>query len=217
MPPIFLPNSFLKNVHLIQHPLAQARLATLRDKTTPHPEFRRALGQLGLHLLHEATADLAVKKKRVRTPLGPAPATVPAREILLVPILRAGQGLITLADQILPEARIGYLGIARNETTLQPEWYLEKLPARLGRFEVLLIDPMLATAGSAIAAGQLLQKRGAKHLRFIHALAAPEGLRALRRHFPKNQIYTAALDSHLDETGYIIPGLGDAGDRSFGC
>ncbi len=207
----------MKNVHLIQHPLAQARLATLRDKTTPHPEFRRALGQLGLHLLHEATADLAVKKKRVRTPLGPAPATVPAREILLVPILRAGQGLITLADQILPEARIGYLGIARNETTLQPEWYLEKLPARLGRFEVLLIDPMLATAGSAIAAGQLLQKRGAKHLRFIHALAAPEGLRALRRHFPKNQIYTAALDSHLDENGYIIPGLGDAGDRSFGC
>jgi len=207
----------LKNVHLIQHPLAQARLATLRDKTTPHPEFRRALGQLGLHLLHEATADLAVKKKRVRTPLGPAPATVPAREILLVPILRAGQGLITLADQILPEARIGYLGIARNETTLQPEWYLEKLPARLGRFEVLLIDPMLATAGSAIAAGQLLQKRGAKHLRFIHALAAPEGLRALRRHFPKNQICTAALDSHLDENGYIIPGLGDAGDRSFGC
>ena len=124
----------MKNVHLIQHPLAQARLATLRDKATPHPEFRRALGQLGLHLLHEATAGLPTKQKRVRTPLGPAPATVPAREILLVPILRAGQGLITLADQILPEARIGYLGIARNETTLQPEWYLEKLPPRLGRF-----------------------------------------------------------------------------------
>ncbi len=207
----------MKNVHLIQHPIAQARLATLRDKTTPHPEFRRALGQLGLHLLHEATADLAVKQKRVRTPLGPAPATVPAREILLVPILRAGQGLITLADQILPEARIGYLGIARNETTLQPEGYLEKLPARLGRFDVFVVDPMLATAGSAIAAGQLLQKRGAKHLRFIHALAAPEGLRALRRAFPKNQIFTAALDSHLNENGYIIPGLGDAGDRCFGC
>jgi uracil phosphoribosyltransferase len=133
-----------------------------------------------------------------------------------VPILRAGQGLITLADQILPEARIGYLGIARNETTLQPEWYLEKLPARLGRFEVLLIDPMLATAGSAIAAGQLLQKRGAKNLRFIHALAAPEGLRALRRNFPEAPIYTAALDSHLNKNGYIIPGLGDAGDRIFG-
>lgn len=212
-----MPNSFLKNVHLIQHPLAQARLATLRDKTTPHPEFRRALGQLGLHLLHEATAGLPTKQKRVRTPLGPAPTIVPTREILLVPILRAGQGLITLADQILPEARIGYLGIARNETTLQPEWYLEKLPPRLGRFEVFVVDPMLATAGSAIAAAKLLQKRGAKNLRFIHALAAPEGLRALRRNFPEAPIYTAALDSHLNENGYIVPGLGDAGDRCFGC
>jgi len=207
----------LKNVHLIQHPLVQERLATLREKTTPHREFRRALGQLGLHLLHEATAGLPTKQKRVRTPLGPAPATVPAREILLVPILRAGQGLITLADQILPEARIGYLGIARNETTLQPEWYLEKLPLRLSRFEVFVVDPMLATAGSAIAAGKLLQKRGVKNLRFIHALAAPEGLRALRRNFPEATIYTAALDSHLNENGYIVPGLGDAGDRCFGC
>ena len=212
-----MPNSFLKNVHLIQHPLAQARLAILRDKTTLHPEFRRALGQLGLHLLHEATAGLPTKQKRVRTPLGPAPTIVPTREILLVPILRAGQGLITLADQILPEARIGYLGIARNETTLQPEWYLEKLPPRLGRFEVFVVDPMLATAGSAIAAGKLLQKRGAKNLRFIHALAAPEGLRALRRNFSEAPIYTAALDSHLNENGYIVPGLGDAGDRCFGC
>ena len=207
----------MKNVHLIQHPLAQARLAILRDKTTLHPEFRRALGQLGLHLLHEATAGLPTKQKRVRTPLGPAPTIVPTREILLVPILRAGQGLITLADQILPEARIGYLGIARNETTLQPEWYLEKLPPRLGRFEVFVVDPMLATAGSAIAAGKLLQKRGAKNLRFIHALAAPEGLRALRRNFSEAPIYTAALDSHLNENGYIVPGLGDAGDRCFGC
>ena len=207
----------MKNVHLIQHPLAQARLAILRDKTTLHPEFRRALGQLGLHLLHEATAGLPTKQKRVRTPLGPAPTIVPTREILLVPILRAGQGLITLADQILPEARIGYLGIARNENTLQPEWYLEKLPPRLGRFEVFVVDPMLATAGSAIAAGKLLQKRGAKNLRFIHALAAPEGLRALRRNFSEAPIYTAALDSHLNENGYIVPGLGDAGDRCFGC
>ena len=207
----------MKNVHLIQHPLAQARLAILRDKTTLHPEFRRALGQLGLHLLHEATAGLPTKQKRVRTPLGPAPTIVPTREILLVPILRAGQGLITLADQILPEARIGYLGIARNETTLQPEWYLEKLPPRLGRFEVFVVDPMLATAGSAIAAGKLLQKRGAKNLSFIHALAAPEGLRALLRNFSEAPIYTAALDSHLNENGYIVPGLGDAGDRCFGC
>jgi len=212
-----LKNDSLKNVRLIQHPLAQSRLATMRDKATPHTEFRRALGQLGLHLLHEATADLPAKSKRVRTPLGPAPAIVPAREILLVPILRAGQGLVSLADQILPEARIGYLGMARDETTLQPKCYLEKLPKRLDRFEVFLIDPMLATAGSAIAAGELLQKRGAKNLRFIHALASPEGIRALRRAFSNNPIFTAAIDSHLNKNGYIIPGLGDAGDRCFGC
>ena len=153
----------------------------------------------------------------MRTPLAPAPAQVLAREILLVPILRAGQGFITLADQLLPEARIGYLGMARNETTLQPEWYLEKLPSRVGRFEVIICDPMLATGGSAIAAGELLQKRGAKNLRFIHALAAPEGVRALRQRFPKAAILTAALDEKLNENGYIVPGLGDAGDRCYGC
>ena len=160
------------------------------------------------------TAEAAAKKMWMED--FPA-AQVLAREILLVPILRAGQGFITLADQLLPEARIGYLGIARNETTLQPEWYLEKLPRRVSRFEIIICDPMLATGGSAIAAGQLLEKRGAKNLRFIHALAAPEGVRALRKHFPKSSILTAALDEKLNENGYIVPGLGDAGDRCFGC
>ena len=207
----------MKHCTLIDHPLAADRLATLRDAKTDVENFRRALGQLGLLLLQEATRDLQLKKKRVRTPLAPASAQVLAREILLVPILRAGQGFITLADQLLPEARIGYLGIARNETTLQPEWYLEKLPRRVGRFEIIICDPMLATGGSAIAAGQLLEKRGAKNLRFIHALAAPEGARALLKNFPKATILTVALDDRLNENGYIVPGLGDAGDRCFGC
>ena len=207
----------MKHCTVIQHPLAQDRLATLRDAATDTQTFRRALGQLGLILLQEATRDLPVKTKRVRTPLAPAAAQVLAREILLVPILRAGQGLIALSDQLLPEARIGYLGMARNEETLQPEWYLEKLPPRLGRFEVIVCDPMLATGGSAIAAGELLEKRGAKQLRFIHALAAPEGARALRKNLPKAKILTAALDDRLNEKGYILPGLGDAGDRCFGC
>ena len=207
----------MKHCTLIDHPLAADRLATLRDAKTDVENFRRALGQLGLLLLQEATRDLQLKKKRVRTPLAPASAQVLAREILLVPILRAGQGFITLADQLLPEARIGYLGIARNETTLQPEWYLEKLPRRVGRFEIIICDPMLATGGSAIAAGQLLEKYGAKNLRFIHALASPEGVRALRKHCQKSPILTAALDEKLNENGYIVPGLGDAGDRCFGC
>ena len=207
----------MKHCTIIEHPLAQDRLAKLREVGTGTENFRRALGQVGLILLHEATRDLLMKTKRVRTPLAPAVAQVLAREILLVPILRAGQGLISLSDQLLPEARIGYLGMARNEETLQPEWYLEKLPPRLGRFEVIVCDPMLATGGSAIAAGELLEKRGAKQIRFIHALAAPEGARALHKSLPKAKILTVALDDRLNEKGYILPGLGDAGDRCFGC
>ena len=140
-----------------------------------------------------------------------------AREILLVPILRAGQGLVGLADQLLPEARLGYLGMVRNEATLQPECYLEKLPPRLRRYEVMICDPMLATGGSAVAAGQLLQQRGAERLHFLHALAAPEGVRALRKAFPNEPVYLGAVDERLNEHGYIHPGLGDAGDRCFGA
>ena len=207
----------MKHCTVIDHPLAQDRLAILRDSATDTQNFRRALGQLGLILLQEAARDLLVKPKRVRTPLAFASAQLLARKILLVPILRAGQGLIGLSDQLMPEACIGYLGMARNEETLQPEWYLEKLPPRLGRFEVIVCDPMLATGGSAIAAGELLEKHGVKQLRFIHTLAAPEGVRALRKRFPKATILTAALDDHLNKKGYIVPGLGDAGDRCFGC
>ena len=207
----------MKGCTVINHPLAQARLAVMRDKKTSTEAFRRALGQLGLIILQEATRDLVVKSKRLHTPLSQALGHVLNREILLVPILRAGQGLIGLADQLLPEARIGYLGMVRDEENLKPKSYLEKIPNRLGRFEVIVCDPMLATGGSAIAAGHLLEKRGAKRLKFMHALAAPEGVQALRKAFPKAPIITAALDDCLNEKGYIVPGLGDAGDRCFGC
>lgn len=207
----------MKGCTVIEHPLAQQALAEMRHRDTSVENFRRALGQLGLLLLSEATRDLPVKSKRVRTPLAMAPATEPARPVALVPILRAGQGMVALADHLLPQAIHAHLGMARNEDTLQPECYLEKLPPRLGRYEVIVCDPMLATAGSAIAAGELLVKRGARHLRFVHALAAPEGVRALRRAFPQTPIFTAAIDECLNEQGYIVPGLGDAGDRCFGC
>ena len=207
----------MKGVTVIQHPLAQARLMEMRDAQTDTATFRRALGQLGLLLLQEATRALPVKSKRVRTPLAVTSMTVPTRPVLLVPILRAGQGLVSLAEQIVPGATHGYLGMARNESTLQPEIYLDKLPPRLGRFEIFVCDPMLATGGSAIAAGQLLLKRGAKQLRFVHALAAPEGVRALRQAIPEASIFTASMDECLNENGYIVPGLGDAGDRCFGC
>ena len=207
----------MENCTVIDHPLAHARLATLRDADTQTEHFRRALGQLGLILLQEATRGIGTKARRVQTPLASAKAKVPAREILLVPILRAGQGLISLGDQFLPEACVGYLGMARNEESLQPETYLEKLPQRLGRYEVIICDPMLATGGSAIAAGKRLQELGAKRMRFIHALASPEGILALRKAFPKEPIFTASVDDCLNDKGYIIPGLGDAGDRCFGC
>ncbi len=207
----------MKGCNVIGHPLAQQALAEMRHRDTSVENFRRALGQLGLLLLAEATRKLPVKSKRVRTPLAMAPASAPARPIALVPILRAGQGMVSLADHLLPQAVHAHLGMARNEDTLQPECYLEKLPPRLGRYEVIVCDPMLATAGSAIAAGQLLAQRGARHLRFVHALAAPEGIRALRKAFPQVPIFTAAIDDRLNEQGYIVPGLGDAGDRCFGC
>ena len=207
----------MKGCTVIEHPLAQQALAEMRDRDTSVENFRRALGRLGLLLMAEATRDLPLKTKRVRTPLGMAPTSAPARPIALVPILRAGQGMVSLADHLLPQAVHAHLGMARNEDTLQPECYLKKLPPRLSRFDVLVCDPMLATAGSAIAAGQLLAQRGARHLRFVHALAGPEGIRALRKAFPQSPIFTAAIDERLNEQGYIVPGLGDAGDRCFGC
>ena len=207
----------MKNCTVLQHALVQTRLATLRNVETDTETFRRALGQIGLMLLAEALGPLETKAHRVRTPLARTTGYRLRREILLVPILRAGQGLVGLSDQLIPEARLGYLGMARNEATLQPECYLEKLPPRLGRYEVMICDPMLATGGSAVAAGQLLQQRGARHLHFLHALAAPEGVRALRKVFPSEAVYLGAIDERLNEHGYIHPGLGDAGDRCFGA
>jgi len=207
----------VKGCTVLQHALVQTRLATLRNVETDTETFRRALGQIGLMLLAEALRPLETKAHRVRTPLARTTGYRFRREILLVPILRAGQGLVGLSDQLIPEARLGYLGMARNETTLQPECYLEKLPPRLGRYEVMICDPMLATGGSAVAAGQLLQQRGARHLHFLHALAAPEGVRALRKVFPNEAVYLGEVDERLNEHGYIHPGLGDAGDRCFGA
>lgn len=207
----------MDQVTVIGHPLVQAKLTRLRDAATPHPEFRRLLGELSAPLVYEATRDLRVKNKRVKTPLAPVPGIALAGEVLLVPILRAALGMLDALQPLLPEARVGFIGMARNEKTLEPEWYLDKVPRRIGRYEVILLDPMLATAGSAIAAGELLESRGAKNIRFVHVLAAPEGIEALSRRFPACSIVTAAIDSHLNKSGYIVPGLGDAGDRCFGC
>ena len=207
----------MKNVTVINHSVVQSKLAELRDVKTPHADFRRLLGEVSASLVYEATRDLPLKSCRIQTPLTKTEGVALSREVLIVPILRAALGMLEGAQTLLPEALVGFIGLARNEDTLQPEWYLDKVPRRLGRFEVLLLDPMLATGGSAIAAGELLQQRGAKSIRFVHLLAAPEGIRSLRKSFPDSLIFTAAIDSHLNDAGYIVPGLGDAGDRCFGC
>ena len=207
----------MKNVTVINHSVVQAKLAELRDVKTPHADFRRLLDEVSAPLVYEATRDLPIKSRRIQTPLTKTEGVALSREVLIVPILRAALGMLGGAQTLLPEALVGFIGLARHEDILQPEWYLDKVPRRLGRFEVILLDPMLATGGSAIAAGELLVQRGAKSIRFVHLLAAPEGIRTLRKRFPNSPIFTAAIDRHLNDDGYIVPGLGDAGDRCFGC
>ena len=207
----------MKGVQVIDHPLVQARLTRLRDEHTPHPEFRRLLGEIAGPLVYEATRNLELKPFRLRTPLVAVTGVALQREVLLVPVLRAGLGMLDGALGLLPNARVGCIGLRRNEKTLEAEGYLESLPPRLNRCDVLGLDPMLATGGSAIAAAKLLRERGARELVFVHVLAAPEGVKALRRAVPGVRIVTAALDDGLDSRGYILPGLGDAGDRCFGC
>ncbi len=202
---------------VVRHPVVQAKLTRLRDRRASPGEFRRLMAGLAAPLVYEATAGLSLRPVRVRTPLMPAAGVALRHPVLLAPILRAGLAMVDALWPLLPEAHLGMIGMARNESTLKPEWYLDRVPARLGRFDVLVLDPMLATAGSAVAAGELLRQRGARSISFVHVIASRAGVRTLSSHFPQSRIVVAAVDSKLDERGYIVPGLGDAGDRACGC
>lgn len=206
----------MKGVTVIQHPLVQHNLTRLRDRRTQPQEFRRVLGEVAALMLYEATRSFAVRPISVATPLARAGGFQLQREVLVVPILRAGLGMMDSILQLIPHARVGFIGLKREETTLRATSYHKSLPQRLDRFETILIDPMLATGGSTVAAMDLLTERGAKHVRLVNLVAAPEGIRRVRRHYPDLPIFTAAIDRKLDERGYILPGLGDAGDRLFG-
>lgn len=206
----------MKGVTVIEHPLVQHNLTRLRDRRTQPQEFRRVLSEVAALMLYEATRSFAVRPASVATPLARASGAHLQREIVLVPILRAGLGMLDSILQLIPHARVGFIGLKREETTLRATSYHESLPARLDRFEVILIDPMLATGGSAVAAMDLLAGRGARHVRLVNLVAAPEGIRRVRKHHPDLPIFTAAIDRKLNERGYILPGLGDAGDRLFG-
>jgi uracil phosphoribosyltransferase len=206
----------VKNVTVIAHPLVQHNLARLRDKRTQPQEFRRLLAEIASLMIYEATRSFGVKPLKVQTPLESARGFQLEREIVLVPVLRAGLGMLDSILQLIPHALVGFIGLKREETTLRAQFYHKSFPKNLGRFEVILIDPMLATGGSAVAALDLLVEQGAKHIRLVNLVAAPEGIRRVRKCYPRVPVFTAAVDRKLNEKGYILPGLGDAGDRLFG-
>ena len=206
----------MKGVTVISHPLVQHNLTRMRDRRTGPQEFRRVLSEVAALMLYEATRSFAVEPVPVTTPLAAARGHRLRREVVLVPVLRAGLGMLDSILQLIPHARVGFIGLKREETTLRATSYHKSLPPDLTPFEVILIDPMLATGGSAVAAMDLLSELGAKHVRMVNLVAAPEGIRRVRAAYPDLPIFTAAVDRRLNEKGYILPGLGDAGDRLFG-
>jgi uracil phosphoribosyltransferase len=204
------------DVILIEHPVIATKLAELRDVSADHRRFRSLLDEIAALMLYEVTRDWPTQPKTVQTPLEQTIGHVLAREVTLVPILRAGLGMSDGVLRILPDARLGHLGVYRDEKTLKAVSYLQKLPPDIASTEVILLDPMLATGGSACAAIAILKKAGVQSLRFVCLVAAPEGIAALTATHPEVPIYCAAIDRQLNEKGYILPGLGDAGDRLFG-
>jgi uracil phosphoribosyltransferase len=205
-----------QNVILIDHPVIQTKLTELRDYTADHRKFRALLDEIASLMVYEVTRDWPTTPRPVQTPLERTTGRVLARRVTLVPILRAGLGMAEGVLRLLPDARLGHLGVYRDEKTLEPVSYYQKLPPDIASTEVLLIDPMLATGGSASAAVQFLKKAGVTSIRFVCLVAAPEGITALHRQHPEVPVFCAAIDRQLNEKGYILPGLGDAGDRLFG-
>ena len=205
------------NLTIMTHPLVQHKLSLMRDKSAPTPLFRQLLREISQLLAYEITRELALTMKRIDTPLESMGAPVlDGKKLVLVSILRAGNGLLDGVLELIPGARVGFVGLYRDEETLEPVQYYFKVPDALEDRLVITVDPMLATGNSSVAAIHLLKESGAKNIRFMCLLAAPEGVKRMQEAHPDVQIVTAALDSHLNEKGYIVPGLGDAGDRMFG-
>lgn len=203
-------------VRVVDHPLAVARLTTLRDERTDNAGFRAALSELTAMLVYEATRDAARETFPIRTPLAETLGVRLANPPLLVPVLRAGLGMVDQALALIPQARVGFVGVARDEETHQAHGYLATLPDDLTRLPVLVLDPMLATGGSLKHTIGLLHSRGAVDITVLCAVAAPEGVAALEKAAPETRLFTAAVDDGLNEIAFIVPGLGDAGDRQFG-
>jgi uracil phosphoribosyltransferase len=200
---------------VVDHPLAQTLLTRLRDQSTPPSVFRTLTKRLTAVLMLEATEDLPTAAHRVQTPLEPAEGRVLPVGLVAIPILRAGLGMLEAVTDLFPAVSVGYIGLERDEDTLQPSEYYEKLPPVAGT-EVILLDPMLATGGSAVRACQSIKAKGPAGLRMVCIVAAPEGVKAMDEAHPDVQVYGAALDRQLNDRGYILPGIGDFGDRLYG-
>jgi uracil phosphoribosyltransferase len=203
-------------VHIVDHPLVHDALMELRDVTTEPPAFRRAANRISVLLAAEALRDVPSGAVTVTTPLGPADGRVVRGDVVVVPVLRAGLGMLDAVLELLPTARVGHIGLQRDESTAIASKYYSKLPAQLHESYVLMIDPMLATGGSAVAAIDLIKAAGAGVIRMICIVAAPEGVALVERHHPDVSVYTPVVDSHLNSQKYIVPGLGDFGDRLYG-
>lgn len=201
---------------VLKHPLIDHKMAQVRDKNTATKEFRETVSEIGALITYEITRDLATKPKEIQTPMATMTAQVLEKPVVIVPILRAGLGMVEGIHNMIPTAKVGHIGLFRNEDTLQPEAYYQKFPKNIAESVVLLVDPMLATGGSASYAITLLKSKGVNDIRYVGLVGCPEGVQRLQQDHPEVPIYLAAMDEKLNEVGYIVPGLGDCGDRLFG-
>lgn len=205
------------SVHVIDHPLVQHKLTIMRRKETSVAKFRHLLQEISMLLGYELTRDMPLTHERIETPLMEMDApTIDGKKVVVVSILRAGGGIVDGILKILPSARVGHVGLYRDPKTLEAVEYYYKMPPNMGDRDAIVVDPMLATGNSAVSALERIQKDGPRSMKFVCLLAAPEGVETLRKAFPDIDIYTAAIDERLNDKGYILPGLGDAGDRLFG-
>ncbi len=205
------------NIHILTHPLLQHKLTILRNQNTSTKDFRELVSEIAMLMTYEATRDLPLEDVEVTTPVATGTfKTICGKKLAIVPILRAGLGMVDGVLKMIPAARVGHIGLYRDPETLEPVKYYCKMPADIAERDVIIVDPMLATGGSASAAITFMKEYGCKHIKLMDVLAAPEGIARIEREHPDVEVYVAGLDDHLNSHGYIVPGLGDAGDRIFG-
>ena len=207
----------MKKVHILDHPLLQHKLTILRDETTGVKDFRQVVSEIATLMCYEATRDLPLEEVEVKTPVATGRfKTIAGKKLAIVPVLRAGLGMVDGILTLIPSAKVGHIGLYRDPDTLEPVEYYCKMPTDIADREVMILDPMLATGGSASAAIQFIKNYEVKHIKLMNIIAAPEGIERVLHDHPDVEIYCAALDEKLNDHGYIVPGLGDAGDRIFG-